>query len=144
MNETNIPFEDDKPADPLAPVDKEVDARGRPTKYDPAKNEEIERLCLLGCTDDELAEFLGIARSTFYQWKREQQEFADAIWRGKQGADSLVAESLFRAAKSGNDTGAAKHWLNNRRPRDWREKSEQKITVATEQVFKIGDVEVKF
>jgi hypothetical protein len=143
MIENNLPFADDKTPDPTVPQAKETDARGRPTKYDPAKNEEVTRLCLLGCTDDELAEFLGIDRSTFYDWKKRHEEFNDAIWLGKQGADSLVAESLFRSAKAG-DVGAAKHWLNNRRPRDWRDKTETKVTIAAEQVFKIGDVEVKF
>jgi hypothetical protein len=123
--------------------DKEFDARGRPTKYDPAKNEEITRLCLLGLTDDELADFLGISRTTFYDWKSKHAEFLDAIWTGKQGADALVAESLYKSAKSG-DTGASKHWLNNRRPVNWRDKTETKVVIEREQVFKIGDVEIKF
>lgn len=124
--------------------DKEFDQRGRPTKYDPDKLEDVENMCLLGATDDEIAEFLGIARSTFYEWKLKYSEFADAIWSGKQGADALVAKSLFAAAISGKDTPAAKHWLNNRRPDLWRDKSETKVTFGTEQVFKIGDTEIRF
>lgn len=123
--------------------DKEFDARGRPTKYDPAKLDDVKRLCLLGATDDEIAEFLGIHRATFYDWKNRHPDFVDAIWSGKQGADALVAESLFRSATTG-DTGASKMWLINRRPDLWREKSETKVTVTTDQVFKIGDTEIKF
>jgi len=112
-------------------------------KYDSSKNEEVTRLCLLGATDDEIAEFLEINRSTLYEWKKRFPDFADAIWSGKQGADAIVAESLFKSAKSG-DVAAAKHWLNNRRPDRWRDKSETKVTIASEQVFKIGDTEIKF
>jgi len=134
----NEPFETETP-DP----EPKKDARGRPSKYDPAKLPDVTNLCLLGLTDDELSEFLGIDRSTFYDWKNKYPEFADAIWSGKQGADALVAESLYKNARTG-DTGAAKHWLNNRRRSNWSEKMETKVVIEREQVFKIGDIEIKF
>lgn len=132
-NENNLPFDEQKPETKV----------GRPTKYDPAKNEMVTNLCLLGATDDEIADWLGIDRSTLYDWKKTHDEFFNAIQSGKIEADALVAKSLYRSAMTG-DTGASKHWLNNRRRQSWSEKTETKVTIAAEQVFKIGDVEVKF
>lgn len=114
------------------------------SKYNPEICELVTRLCLLGATDDEIAEHLEIARTTFYEWKKTYPEFADAIRFGKLEADALVAESLYRSAKSGLDTGASRFWLNNRRSQNWREKSETKVVIGAEQVFKIGDTEIKF
>ena len=117
--------------------------KGRPTKYRPEMNEMVKNLCLLGATDDEVAEYLDINRDTYYLWKKTIPEFSDAILAGKIEADALVSKSLFEAAQRG-DTSAAKFWLINRRPENWRDKQEVKTTIAHEQVFKIGDIELKF
>ena len=96
---------------------------GRPSAYDPAKLEEVENYCLLGCTDEQLSNFLEISVETLYGWKRDKPEFLQAIKKGKEIADSLVAKSLFQKAILG-DTLACIYWLKNRRPEKWREKPE--------------------
>jgi hypothetical protein len=71
---------------------------GRPTKYLPAYNKWVKKLCLLGATDAEIADFFDVARSTISLWKLEHPAFAKALRAGKIEADIKVTESLFRCA----------------------------------------------
>lgn len=72
--------------------------RGRPSKLNDQIIEQTYKLCLLGATDEELADFFGVARSTINNWKGKHPEFLDALRRGKAEADARVAESLFQRA----------------------------------------------
>jgi hypothetical protein len=71
---------------------------GRPTDYREEYNEQVEKLCKLGATDKEIADFFGIAESTLYDWKSNIPEFSEAIKRGKIIADAEVAHSLHKRA----------------------------------------------
>jgi len=71
---------------------------GRPTAYKPEYNEQVYKLCLLGATDTEIADFFDIAESTLNNWKIEYPEFMESIKSGKHKADSTVAESLYKRA----------------------------------------------
>ena len=87
------------------------------------------------------------------QWLIHQPEFAEAVKRGRERADVLVAKSLFKRAtgitkkvsktvidKFGEerqltseeyfppDTAAAFIWLKNRQPKLWRDKHEVEVT----------------
>jgi len=119
---------------------------GRPTKYDPAQNKQITKICRLGATDEEIADFLDVDTSTVYNWKNQHPEFLEAIKKGKLLADAEVADKLFKRATGYKhkdvdikmfegaiiqteltkhyppDTAAAIYWLNNRRPKDWKNK----------------------
>jgi len=95
----------------------------RPTKYEEKFCGQVEDLCLLGATDEEVAHFFNISTSTFYNWKKEYPEFLEAIKDGKENADAKVAKSLYQTALSGNTT-AQIFWLKNRRTRDWRDKQD--------------------
>ena len=83
------------------PAAKEVKKKkpGRPGLYRPEHNDLIYKLCLLGATDEEMADILGIARSTFSRWKATSKPLKDTIKRGKEIADAEVSESLYRRAK---------------------------------------------
>src|ERR1041384_7074197 len=73
--------------------------RGRPRI--PCTAEHVRRvfeLALLGLTDDELAEALGISERTLENWKLRHPEFLEALKRGKSLADAEVAHSLYRRA----------------------------------------------
>lgn len=72
---------------------------GRPTKYKEEYNDQAYKLCLLGHTDEELAQFFEIATSTLYEWKNEYPEFSEAIKKGKEIADMDVAVKLLERAK---------------------------------------------
>lgn len=126
---------------------------GRPTEYKPEFVEQAEKLCMLGATDDEMADFFGVHRSTIYRWKIEYPEFCDAIKTAKEIADERVERSLYQKATGYNykeeqafkikveqykeevevvdverhqpaDTTAAIFWLKNRRKNEWRDKQE--------------------
>lgn len=79
-------------------MEEQANPVGRPTKYDPIFNEQVFKLCLLGATDKEIADFLNIRESTLNNWKIEFPEFMESIKKGKGKADSQVAEKLFKRA----------------------------------------------
>jgi hypothetical protein len=73
-------------------------AGGRPSKYDPKMNKQVFRLCLLGSTDKQLAEFLEVSESTLNLWKNEHPKFSEQIRNGREKADAKVAASLYKRA----------------------------------------------
>ncbi|NYT68787.1 hypothetical protein [Pusillimonas noertemannii] len=128
---------------------------GRPTLYQDAYAEQVYKLCLLGATDEELADFFGIAVSTLNNWKLAHPDFVEALKAGKLKADSEVANSLYKRALGYShpeddirtvsvgdgmseivitpttkhyppETTAAIFWLKNRQPKQWKDKVEIK------------------
>lgn len=127
---------------------------GRPSDYKPEYNEQARKLCLLGATDKELAEFFDVTEQTVNNWKAAHPEFFESIKEGKFQADANVAERLYQRAlgyshpedKIFNDQGSAlivptvKHyppdpvaaifWLKNRQRDKWRDKQDHELTGA--------------
>ncbi|MDO4694965.1 MAG: helix-turn-helix domain-containing protein [Eikenella sp.] len=106
---------------------------GRPGKYKPEYAEQAEKLCLIGATDDELADFFGVSVATLNNWKTARPEFLESIKKGKMLADAEVGKRLYQRALGYDapdgkhyppDTVAAIFWLKNRRPQAWRDKPE--------------------
>ena len=103
---------------------------GRPTSYKKEYNKEVIKLCRLGATDLEIADFFGICEATLYNWKHEHPEFLEAIKEGKIQSDANVSNSLYKRAcgymKEGRhyppDPTAMIFWLKNRRKVEWRDK----------------------
>jgi hypothetical protein len=126
---------------------------GRPSSYKPEFAKQAEKLCLLGATDVELGDFFGVRRETIWAWAQKHEEFSNALKAGKAAADERVAQSLYHKAIGytfdavkifmpggadkpvyapyrehvAPDTTAAIFWLKNRRPDEWRDKSEHLI-----------------
>lgn len=67
---------------------------GRPTDYKESMNQQAYKLAMLGMTDQEIADFFEINRSTFYRWQQEYPKFKDSIHAGKIPADADVIASL--------------------------------------------------
>jgi hypothetical protein len=129
---------------------------GRPTKYKPEYCAQAEKLCKLGATDIEIADFLEVDVRTLYRWKGEHDEFCHALKAGKEIGDERVERSLFARANGYEhdevdirvvdkeiiqtpirkyyppDTTAAIFWLKNRRPDLWRDKTEVDASVKGE------------
>jgi hypothetical protein len=121
---------------------------GRPTKYKDEYVEQVRKLCLLGATNEQIANFFSISTSTLHEWRQEHEEFSSALKEGKMLADAEVADSLFQRAKGYScpdldikmyegeiiETPYTKHyppdatsaifWLKNRQPELWRDKRE--------------------
>lgn len=134
----------------MAAEGKEPKGRGRPSKYDPAFADQARKLCELGATDLDIANFFDVAVSTVNLWKVTHPEFSDAVKRGKDAADDLVEQRLFARATGYShdsvkiflpkgartpvyapftehhapDVTAAIFWLKNRRPDAWRDRKE--------------------
>lgn len=133
-------------------------------KYRPEFVELAHNYCLLGATNNELAEFFEVNVKVIYDWVNRYPEFKEALRAGKEEADGRVANSLYQRAKGficddtdlkvidgeivatkvkryyPPDTTACIFWLKNRRPGDWRDKHimEQEGPITVE-VTKFSD-----
>ena len=142
---------------------------GRKSCFNEAIRATIIRLAEEGKTDEEIAEMIGVSRTTLTNWKGKYQDFSLAVREAKHMADELVEAALFSRAtgythdeenvivtKQGDvvpvtkkkhyppDTQAAMFWLRNRKPADWREKNESDVTVNnTVQTQALSDAEIE-
>lgn len=120
----------------------------RPTKFQEEYVSKAEKLCKLGATDIEVADFFDVDVRTIYRWKNENERFCHALKLGKAESDDRVERSLFARATGFEcvdtdirvvegqivqtpvrkiyppDTTAAIFWLKNRKPAEWRDKQE--------------------
>lgn len=120
---------------------------GRPSNYAESFAKQAEKLCVLGATDQELADFFEVDVRTVYRWKHEYPEFCQSLKAGKDIADERVERSLYQRAigyeqddvkifmpsgadepvyapfraKIAPDVTAAIFWLKNRRSQEWRD-----------------------
>ncbi len=72
---------------------------GRPTDYKPEYNEQAYKLCLLGATDKELADFFEVTEQTINNWKKDHDGFFESLKSAKVIADAEVADSLNQRAR---------------------------------------------
>ncbi|MCF2502762.1 hypothetical protein L0663_05190 [Dyadobacter sp. CY107] len=72
--------------------------QGRPSLYKSEYDDQTRKLCLLGCTHVELADFFGVNPDTIYEWKNVHPSFSEAARAGKIKADADVAEKLHARA----------------------------------------------
>ena len=71
---------------------------GRPSLYKPEYAIQAEKLCLLGATDIELADFFEISVATLNKWKIKYPDFVASICGAKEIADARVERSLYQKA----------------------------------------------
>ena len=119
---------------------------GRPSRYNEEFAGQARKLCRLGATDKELADFFGVDVATVNRWKHQHAEFCDALKDGKAAAAAEVADRLYQRALGFShadtkilqhdgvpvivptvkhyppDTVACIFWLKNRRPDLWRDR----------------------
>jgi hypothetical protein len=120
-------------------------AGGRPTIYKPENAEIARHACMLGATNEALAERFEVCRRTVDNWIATIPEFSDAVRQGREVADEAVVGALFARA-TGMEQKMTKvfcyrgqpvianytvqlpphvpacfFWLRNRRPWQWRE-----------------------
>lgn len=127
---------------------------GRPSLYKKDFAKQAEKLCLLGATDQEIADFFEVDVRTIHNWKHKHDDFFHALKSGKEAADERVERSLYQRAvgyehdevkifmpsgatepvyapfraKVAADTTAAIFWLKNRRSEEWRDKQQHEHT----------------
>ena len=80
-----------------------------------------------GLIDEQIANNMGISRSTLNEWKKKYSDISDALKRGKEVVDIEVENALYKAAIEGNIT-AIIFWLKNRKPEKWRDKQQVEMS----------------
>jgi len=107
--------------------------------------EEAHNYCLLGATNDQLADFFGVSPSTIDNWIAGRRDFEAAVKSGRVIADAKVARGLYVRAVGYDRTverevilggelkpvtstvhypanvQACIFWLRNRRRQTWRD-----------------------
>jgi hypothetical protein len=140
---------------------------GRPSKFKPEFVMQVQKLCALGATDTEIADFFGVSTLTINRWKFLHSDFGFAIKTAKEIADSRVERSLYARATGYEhadtdvrviqnavvmtpirkyyppDTAACIFWLKNRKPDFWRDRYEQPQTDLHEAAQLAQDVMAK-
>lgn len=72
---------------------------GKPTAYRPEYAARATGLCMLGYTNEEMAESFAVDIKTIEHWLAMVPEFAGAVYAGRDGADIEVIGALFKSAK---------------------------------------------
>lgn len=129
---------------------------GRPSKFKPEYIEQAAKLCeKFALTDKELADYFDVTEKTLNNWKRDYPEFLQSLKFNKDLADERIEKSLYHRAKGYShdavkisvnaqgmetitpftehyppDTTAAIFWLKNRKPKEWRDKTDHELTGA--------------
>lgn len=106
--------------------------------------ETIYKLGLMGKTNAEIADFLGIAERTLYNHLLKNTEVMQSLKSARARADADVVASLYQKAcgfsrpdSQGRmqyyppDTTAAIFWLKNRQPDKWRDVQKQETEITT-------------
>jgi hypothetical protein len=125
---------------------------GRPSLFKEEFVDQGFKLCLLGATDKDLADFFEVDEATVNRWKEKHPEFCESLKNGKDAADSEVANKLYRRALGYSheavkialhegapvyapytehyppDTTACIFWLKNRQRGRWRDKVDAELT----------------
>lgn len=135
----------------------------RPKKWEDRFVALAEKAAKLGATDREIAELMEISERTLNYWKQDHCDLVEALRVGKETADARVEQSLYRRAlgythdavkihtvdgevvitpfveRYPPDTTAAIFWLKNRKPEEWRDKTEQDLTIKGDLADIIAD-----
>ncbi len=137
--------------------------RGRTPSYTPAYCTVAYKFCLLGATNEDLADVLRVSRNTIGNWLARYPEFKQAMQDGRDVADADVAQALLHKAKGFThedvkilqlggelkpveysryfppDSQAALFWLRNRRHKQWRERIELEHSVTDEKLRELEE-----
>lgn len=76
-----------------------------------------------GLTDEQIADKIGINHRTFERWKAEHSQIRQSIKGGKEVANFVIENELYKKAKSGNVTAMIFYLKNN-----YREKYTDDVT----------------
>lgn len=112
-----------------------------------------------GLTDEQISSNMGIAYSTFKDWKKKFPDLSSTLKANKEVVDRHVENALYKNATgfyyeedtvtnqgevvsvrkySKPNTTAQIFWLKNRKPQDWRDKQEIEQTSRNIDI-KVGD-----
>ena len=98
----------------------------------------LEGMARDGLTDEQIAQKMGINRSTFYSWVRLYADISDAIKKGRAPIDYEVENKLLELCRAGDKT-AIIFWLKNRRPDLWKDRRDKDENTDKAIVVKLDD-----
>lgn len=111
-----------------------------------SKWEEVRNKLLLvegwardGLTNEQIADNLGIGKTTFYRMIKDHSELLEHLKKGKEIVDYEVENALLKNALSGNIT-AQIFWLKNRKPKQWKDKVEMEKDNKIQRIEIINDL----
>ncbi len=120
----------------------------RPTKYKAEYAKQAKKMCDLGATDMQLADFFEVDLSTINRWKLAHTTFCESIRLGKEQPNNNIERSLYNRALGYSheqddirvigqeivitktvkhyppDSTAAIFFLKNRKPKEYKDKHE--------------------
>jgi hypothetical protein len=118
--------------DSTQPVVEEKKKVGPPFKYDPQFHpQELTALMAKGYKDVEIFTEWNIARDTFYRWRREHEDFAEAYERGLPAAEKAW-EDIGKAGMMGQIRGFnAAVWFGFMKKKfpEWKEANSNGVVV---------------
>lgn len=116
----------------MAKIGNQGDGGGRPRKE--LTGEQVIQVEALASvlSQDQLADYLGMARNTFAEIMKRDSEVSERYKRGRAKAVGSVAKSLIQQAQDGN-ISAAIFYLKTQA--GWRERDEQVDTVKPVEVI---------
>lgn len=123
----------------------------RENVYKPEYAEQGRKLCLLGATQADLAEFFNVTPAIIAGWEKRHVEFRTQLELGRAQADAEIADKLFQRARGYKnktqkafqyqglpvvvefeetlppDVTAGIFWLKNRRKDTWRDRHDHQV-----------------
>lgn len=139
----------------------------RPSKYFTAVQPKLETIAgwaKNGLSHEQIARNLGVAESTFYEYKKLYPELAEALKRGAEDAILEVENALFKnacgfyydeevACKNGTVVKVTKYskpnttsmifFLKNKAPDKWRDRQEHDVNANVAQVIFTGEDDIE-
>jgi hypothetical protein len=110
--------------------DKDKSKGGRPPfEVNQKIIDKVEKLAAQGLHQYQIADVLGICYQTLNEKKKEFSGFSDAIRIGKAKGGATVTNAIFNKA-CGGDMVAAKYYMNNTDPDNWKERKDVGGTIV--------------
>jgi len=112
------------------------------SKFQPQFVEMAKKVAMLGATDREIADILGVEVTTFHRWKIAHPELVKALKLGKEVPDEIARRSLFNRVKGYSydseqlfvDKFGTEHRMptvTHRDPDNWRDRQEHYHELVT-------------
>ncbi len=80
----------------------------------PSVLETIEKLAGYGLTTEQIADYLGVSRPTFYRYQAKDPRINETIERGKAKAATMITGRAYQMAADGKHESMTKFWLQTR------------------------------
>ena len=125
----------------------------------PSMSQQAQKIAECGATNEQIAKCLGVPERTFADWLVANADLARACEVGKEAADNRVERSLYQRALGYShrvqklvsymgkstveeveetvapDVTAQIFWLKNRRPQQWRDRSQHDHTLKGDEAI---------